>query len=67
MLFYNEDKHVINLEAPHTAVHTNVINYRRLWLELNLKKDYWMMLKREIRIGEKLLKGLLMSLPLNTL
>lgn len=38
MLFYSEDKHVINLKAPHTAVHTNVINYRRLQLELNLEK-----------------------------
>lgn len=57
---------VINLKASDVAAHTNIINYRRLQPEWNLK-DYWTMLKREIRVGGELLKGLLMSLLLDRL
>lgn len=61
MWIYSEDKYLINLKAPGMAAHTNSINCRKLQLEGNFWKDYRTMCKGEIRVGEELVKGLLLD------
>lgn len=38
MFIFIVRQHVINFKVANMAAHTNVINYRRLWLEGNLKR-----------------------------